>query len=93
MADFGIRASRVQGKTGVWVEDRKIASIGVGVRKWVTMHGFAVNVSSDLHGFQHIVPCGLTGVRMTSVSGELGEEIPLDIVCDRIAPHLCRYLR
>jgi lipoyl(octanoyl) transferase len=93
MADFGIRASRVEGKTGVWVEDRKIASIGVGVRKWVTMHGFAVNVSSDLHGFQHIVPCGLTGVRMTSVSGELGEEIPLDIVCDRIAPHLCRYLR
>jgi lipoyl(octanoyl) transferase len=92
MADFGIRASRVGGKTGVWVEDRKIASIGVGVRKWVTMHGFALNVSSDLHGFQHIVPCGLAGVRMTSVSRELGEEIPLDNVCDRIAPHLCRYL-
>jgi lipoyl(octanoyl) transferase len=91
-AEFGIRASRVKGKTGVWVEDRKIASIGVGVRKWVTMHGFALNVSSDLHGFQHIVPCGLTGVRMTSVSRELGEEIPLDTVCDRIAPHLRRYL-
>jgi len=92
MAEFQIRASRVEGKTGVWVEDRKIASIGVGVRKWVTMHGFALNVSSDLRGFQHIVPCGLAGVRMTSVSRELGEEISLDVVCARIAPHLCRYL-
>jgi lipoyl(octanoyl) transferase len=92
MADFGICASSVEGKTGVWVEDRKIASIGVGVRKWVTMHGFALNVSSDLHGFQHIIPCGLAGVRMTSVSRELGEEISLDTVCDRIAPHLFRYL-
>lgn len=92
MADFGIRASRVGGKTGVWVEDRKIASIGVGVRKWVTMHGFALNVSSDLHGFQHITPCGIADVQMTSISRELGKEISLETIRERIEPYLCRYL-
>ena len=92
MADFGIGASRVEGKTGVWVEGRKIASIGVGVRKWVTMHGFALNVSSDLHGFQHITPCGIADVCMTSVSQEVGEEIPLESIRQSIEPHLYRYL-
>jgi lipoyl(octanoyl) transferase len=92
MADFGIGACRVEGKTGVWVEGRKIASIGVGVRKWVTMHGFALNVSSDLHGFQHITPCGIADVCMTSVSQELGEEIPLESIRQSIEPHLYRYL-
>src|SRR6516225_1885788 len=90
--DFGIHASRVEGKTGVWVEDRKIASIGVGVRKWVTMHGFALNVSSDLHGFQHIIPCGIANVRMTSLSLELGKEVSLEDVGRRIVPHLHHYL-
>jgi lipoyl(octanoyl) transferase len=89
--DFGIRASRVEGKTGVWVEDRKIASIGVGVRKWVTMHGFALNVSNDLHGFQHIIPCGIADVRMTSISRELTKEISLETVRGRITRHLYRY--
>jgi lipoyl(octanoyl) transferase len=89
--DFEIRASRVEGKTGVWVEDRKIASIGVGVRKWVTMHGFALNVSNDLHGFQHIIPCGIADVRMTSISRELSNEISLGAVRERITPHLCGY--
>jgi lipoyl(octanoyl) transferase len=92
MTDFGIGASRLEGKTGVWVEGRKIASIGVGVRKWVTMHGFALNVSSDLHGFQHITPCGIADVCMTSVSRELGEEIPLETIGQRIEPLLYRYL-
>src|SRR6201987_1311232 len=92
MADFGIGASRLEGKTSVWVESRKIASIGVGVRKWVTMHGFALNVSSDLHGFQHITPCGIANVQMTSVSRELGKEISVGTVRERIEPHLRRYL-
>jgi lipoyl(octanoyl) transferase len=52
LQDFGLRGDRIDGKTGVWIQDRKIASIGVGVRKWVTMHGFALNVASDLSGFQ-----------------------------------------
>jgi lipoyl(octanoyl) transferase len=72
---FGLSARREEGKTGVWVEDRKVASIGVGVRRWITMHGFALNVSSDLSGFQYITPCGLTGVRMTSLSLEIGTEV------------------
>jgi len=60
--------------TGVWVEDRKIASIGVHVSRGVSTHGFAVNVANDLAPFQWIVPCGLTGVTMTSVANELGHE-------------------
>jgi lipoyl(octanoyl) transferase len=77
---FQLSARREDGKTGVWVEDRKIASIGVGVRRWVTMHGFALNVSPDLTGFQYITPCGLTGVRMTSLSLETGIEITVQTV-------------
>jgi lipoyl(octanoyl) transferase len=77
---FQVPARREEGKTGVWVEDRKIASIGVGVRRWITMHGFALNVSSDLTGFQYITPCGLTGVRMTSLSLETGTEASLPAV-------------
>jgi lipoyl(octanoyl) transferase len=82
---FGIGAVFCEGKTGVWVEDRKIASIGIGVRRWISMHGFALNVSSDLRGFLSITPCGLTGVRMTSVSLELGREVSLEEVRDRAA--------
>jgi lipoyl(octanoyl) transferase len=80
VAAFELPARREEGKTGVWVEDRKIASIGVGVRRWITMHGFALNVSSDLTGFQYITPCGITGVRMTSLSLETGTEISMQTV-------------
>jgi len=92
LADFGIRGGRVEGKTGVWIEDRKIASIGVGVRKWVTMHGFALNVASDLRGFENITPCGISGVRMTSISRELEREISLETVREKLVPHLHRHL-
>jgi lipoyl(octanoyl) transferase len=88
LKEFGIRGDKVAGKTGVWVQDRKIASIGVGVRKWVTMHGFALNVASDLSGFQSIVPCGLPGVRMTSISTELATEVSLEIVREKLTPRL-----
>jgi len=80
---FGIEAVFCEGKTGVWVENRKIASIGIGVRRWISMHGFALNVASDLTGFLSITPCGLTGVRMTSLSLELGREVALEEVRDR----------
>jgi lipoyl(octanoyl) transferase len=59
-----------EGLTGVWVEDRKLASIGVGVRRWISMHGFGLNVCGSLEGFTHITPCGLAGVRMTSLEAE-----------------------
>jgi lipoyl(octanoyl) transferase len=82
---FGVQAAFCDGKTGVWVQNRKIASIGIGVRRWISMHGFALNVSSDLSGFLSITPCGLTGVRMTSLSLELGREVSLEEVRDRAA--------
>lgn len=66
----GVKGGRVDGKTGVWVGDRKIASLGVGVRKWISMHGFAINICGDLAPFQHITPCGLPGVEMTSLEAE-----------------------
>ncbi|SDM57980.1 lipoyl(octanoyl) transferase [Geoalkalibacter ferrihydriticus] len=68
LAAFGIHGERLNGKTGVWVGERKIASIGVGVRRWVAWHGLALNVDPDLRGFSAIVPCGLSGVAMTSLN-------------------------
>jgi len=72
LAAYGIASSRRGSLTGVWVGDRKIASIGVGVRHWITMHGFALNVSGDLSPFNHIVPCGINNVAMTSMEKETG---------------------
>jgi lipoate-protein ligase B len=71
LADCGIDAARNPGKTGVWVRDRKIASIGVHARQWVTWHGFALNVTTDLSYFDLMVPCGIQNVVMTSVEREL----------------------
>jgi lipoyl(octanoyl) transferase len=73
LADYGIGASRRESLTGVWVENRKIASIGVGVRHWITMHGFALNVRGDLSPFNHIIPCGINEVAMTSIEKETGK--------------------
>jgi lipoate-protein ligase B len=81
LAALGIATDRVEGLPGVWVDGRrKIASIGVAIRRWVTWHGFALNVSADLDGFAPITPCGIVGVEMTSVAREGG----LDDV-DRVA--------
>jgi len=85
LAVLGVRWHRRPGWTGVFVDDpearrpRKIASIGVGVRGWVSWHGFALNVDLDLAGFDAIVPCGLHGVEMTSVARELGARAPADL--------------
>ena len=74
LADYEIAAQRREGLTGVWIDKRKIASIGVGVRHWITMHGFALNVGGDLTPFAHIVPCGISDVAMTSMEKEAGRE-------------------
>ena len=75
-ADFDVKATRRDGLTGVWVENRKLASIGVGVRKWISMHGFAINITrASLPPFFAITPCGLDGVSMTSLESEAGREI------------------
>ena len=70
LARYEIAAQRRESLTGVWVENRKIASIGVGVRHWITMHGFALNVCGDLSPFDHIVPCGINNVAITSMEKE-----------------------
>ena len=72
-------AQRREGKTGVWVEDRKLASIGIHVKKWVTWHGFALNVLTDLSFFDLIIPCGIEEVVMTSMQKELEERAPRDL--------------
>jgi lipoyl(octanoyl) transferase len=72
LAELGVPAERNPGLTGVWTRGRKIASIGIHVKQWVTFHGFALNVSTDLRAFELIVPCGIDGVVMTSVAAELG---------------------
>jgi lipoyl(octanoyl) transferase len=75
LAEYGIAAQRREALTGVWVADRKIASIGVGVRHWITMHGFALNVCGDLAAFDQITPCGIANVTMTSIEREKDEPI------------------
>ena len=75
LAAMDVTANRRNGLTGVWVEDRKIASIGVGVKFWVSMHGFALNVCGDLSPFEFITPCGIAGVQMTSISIEADRAI------------------
>lgn len=76
LGEFDIPAERNKGFTGVWTRGRKIASIGVHARDWVTWHGFALNVATDLTYFDLIVPCGIDGVVMTSIARELGSDIP-----------------
>jgi lipoyl(octanoyl) transferase len=79
LSGFGIEAQRREGLTGVWVQQRKIASMGVGVRHWITMHGFALNVCGDLSPFDQITPCGISNVMMTSIEKETGTSISVAV--------------
>ncbi len=92
LATHGIEAARRESLTGVWVHDRKIASIGVGVRHWITMHGFALNVRGALDGFQSIIPCGISGVEMTSIERESGADISVESVAAAVADVFQRML-
>lgn len=85
LASYGLQARQCEGLTGVWCGEDKIASIGVGIRRWVTFHGFALNVDPDLSYFDNIVPCGLAGVRMTSMARVLGRPVALQAVKIRLA--------
>ncbi|SES77372.1 lipoyl(octanoyl) transferase LipB [Hymenobacter actinosclerus] len=95
LADYGLCAGRIAGLTGVWLDfeegapdPRKICALGVKCSRWVTMHGFALNVNTDLSYFSHIVPCGITDKAVTSLERELGHAVPLAEVQERLLPHL-----
>lgn len=83
LSSYEIEAHTRPGLTGVWVGDRKIASIGVGVRQWITMHGFALNVCGDLSAFDQIVPCGIANVAMTSIEKESRRTLSVEQVGTR----------
>ncbi len=86
--DFGIRAGRREKLTGVWVDGCKLAAIGVRISRWVTSHGFALNVETDLGSFQHIVPCGISSCPVTSFRELLGNRADLGQVRERVTQHM-----
>ncbi|WP_109616418.1 lipoyl(octanoyl) transferase LipB [Sediminitomix flava] len=94
LADYGIEAGRIDGLTGVWIDHieqkrpRKICAMGVKASRWVTMHGFAFNINADLSYFGHIVPCGISDKAVTSMKEELGREIPLPEVEEKLLGHI-----
>ena len=93
-ADFGIDAGRIQGLTGVWIDHverknpRKICAMGVKASRWVTMHGFALNVNTDLSYFKHIIPCGIDDKAVTSMEKEMGKELDFQEVSDKMLKNL-----
>ena len=95
--DLGLTAVRVEGRSGVWIQDsrgdRKIAAIGIRVAKGVTMHGFALNVNPDLTAFGQIVPCGITDADVTSLEIELGRSITIDEVAPLVERHVFESLK
>ena len=91
--DLGVAADRRESLTGVWVENRKLASIGVGVRKWISMHGFAINITREsLPPFLAITPCGLDGVSMTCLAAETDQEITMKAAIEAISKRLIESL-
>lgn len=86
-ADYGIEAGRIKGLTGVWVGDEKICAMGIRCSRWVTMHGFAFNVNTDLTYFDHIVPCGIRDKNVTALNKILGGKVDAEDVKSRIAHH------
>ncbi len=86
-ADYGLEAGRIDGLTGVWIGEEKIAALGIRSSRWVTMHGFAFNVNTDLSYFGHIVPCGISDKAVTSLQAQLGKVIDQNEVKERIVTH------
>jgi lipoyl(octanoyl) transferase len=85
VSHFGLKADRREGKTGIWIEKRKIAAMGVAVKSWVSYHGFALNVNNDLEPFSGIVPCGIVDGTVTSLKKELGFPVDLNEVKDVVS--------
>jgi lipoate-protein ligase B len=93
LAGWGIEGRIREGLTGAWVGDRKIGSVGIGAKNWVTCHGLSLNISPEMEIFDLIVPCGLKGVKMTSVKQETGHAVPIQEAGDRLVEGLERSLR
>ncbi len=92
-AAFGVRAARWAGRTGIWAEGRKLGAIGVRISSgWVTSHGFALNVSTDLSAFRAIVPCGIRDAGVTSLEELTGRRLDLELVASRAADGLATVL-
>ena len=94
MADYGLHGDRSKGETGVWLDvgkpyARKICAMGVKASRWVTMHGFAFNVNTDMKYFDYIIPCGIKGKQVTSLEQELGQKVNIEEVKDKIKKHFC----
>jgi len=92
LGEYGLKGERSEGETGVWLDvgtpfARKICALGVRTSRWVTMHGFALNVNTDLGFFDHIIPCGIRGKAVTSLHAELGRKVDLEKVKDHIITH------
>ena len=92
MADYGLKGERSQGETGVWLDvgkpfARKICAMGVKASRWVTIHGFAFNVNTDMRYFEHIIPCGIKGKQVTSLERELGQKLNIEEVKNKIKRH------
>ena len=90
LSEYGIQAGRTSGETGVWIDgmikgrERKICAMGVRCSRWITMHGFALNVNTDLGYFNHIIPCGIQNKKVTSIKEELGREVDVDEVKEKL---------
>jgi len=90
MAEYGLQGDRSKGETGVWIEssikgrERKICAMGIRCSRWITMHGFAFNVNTDLSYFNYIVPCGIANKKVTSLEKELGHSVPMNEVKEKI---------
>ena len=88
LSGFSLKSSRDENHAGVWVRDEEIAAIGLSIRKWITMHGFALNVNTDLTQFSLINPCGFTNRKATSMAQLLGQDTPVATVTERLLAHL-----
>lgn len=96
LEEYGIKAGRSPGETGVWIDssekgkERKICAMGVRCSRWITMHGFALNVNTDLSYFNHIIPCGIQNKKVTSIKDELGKEVDVEEVKEKIKKNFSR---
>lgn len=96
IAEYGIKSERLEGLTGVWIDPdhpakaRKICAMGVKCSRWVTMHGLALNVNTDLNYFNHIVPCGISDKQVTSMQKELGEEVNIEEVKEKLKNNIAK---